>query len=128
MTRFATTAAIAAFLALGSVAASAADLHSAGNLTSAASGTVDVTSLGNGAVRAGNVYSARELMVAGLNDSDIIYLGNRAQVQVRAGDVYSAQELITAGLDADDVLTVSDFSRGGRSQTRVDPGISRTDR
>ena len=86
MNRFVTTTAIAALVALTSVAANAAD------------------------IRAGDVYSARELRTANLNASDIVEFAPRDQVQVRAGDVYSAHDLVTAGLNANDVLSVSNFT------------------
>lgn len=107
MTRFATTAAVAAFVALGTVAANAADVQNAGLLNPNGSVAVEA---GKDAVRAGNVYSARELAVAGLNETDVVEFEARAQTQVRAGDVYSSRELTVSGLNADDLITVSNFA------------------
>ena len=114
MTHFVTTAAVAAFVALSTVAAGAADLRT------------DVASRGFDSVRAGDVYSARELATARLNESDIVEFTARPQIQVRAGDVYSAHDLASAGLDANAVLTVSDFS--GNGQTNVTVNDWRADR
>ncbi len=107
MTRFATTAAIAAFVALGTVAANAADVQNAGLLIPNGSIAAET---GKVAVRAGDAYSARELAVAGLNETDVVEFEPRAQTQVRAGDVHSSLELIVSGLNADDLVSVSNFA------------------
>ncbi|MCW1931319.1 hypothetical protein [Pararhodobacter zhoushanensis] len=109
MTHFATTAAVAAFVALSAVAANAADLR-------------------NDSVRAGDVYSARELATAGLTESDVIEFTAREQVQVRAGNVYTSRELKASGLDANDTVTVSNFAGNGQVETRNNQNAWRADR
>ncbi|MFN4099804.1 MAG: hypothetical protein ACK4GT_08505 [Pararhodobacter sp.] len=128
MTRFTTTAALAAFIALGSVAANAADVPGNAIQSPGASFTVDATPRAQSIVRAGDVYTAEELVLSGMSESDILELPSRPQVAVRAGDVYSTQELIAAGLNGSDVLTVSNFAGNGQSQTRESRNSWRIDR
>ncbi|PTX02788.1 hypothetical protein [Pararhodobacter aggregans] len=116
MNRVITTAAVAAFAALGAVAAHAADVNGAGIVTPS---TVAATSSAH-TLRAGNVYSARDLAVAGLNASDVLEVQAPAQLEVRAGDVYSSRDLNVAGLNANDLVVVSNFADPTRNPSTND--------
>ncbi|WP_323020332.1 hypothetical protein [Pararhodobacter sp.] len=116
MNRVITTAAVAAFAALGAVAANAADVNGAGIVTPS---TVAATSSAH-ALRAGNVYSARDLADAGLSATDLVQFQAPAQVEVRTGDVYSSRDLNVAGLSANDLVVVSNYADPTRNPSTND--------